>query len=91
MLLEAWTEFEVNNDEFIVRNDPKPQLFTKCENSRESSDYSYVGRQTRGTREKHFGEFRACFSRFQWLLPGNHVLFLVSNQVINDYYFSYLG
>ena len=32
MLLEAWKEFEVNNDKFIVGNDPKP-----VENSRESS------------------------------------------------------
>lgn len=37
MLLEAWKEFEVNNDEFIVRNDPKPQLCAKGKNSRESS------------------------------------------------------
>ena len=37
MLLEAWKEFEVNNDKFIVGNDPKPQLYKKGENSRESS------------------------------------------------------
>ena len=37
MLLEAWKEFEVNNDKFIVGNDPKPQLYKKGENSLESS------------------------------------------------------
>jgi len=73
MLLEAWKEFEVNNDEFIVRNDPKPQLCVKGKNSRESSTRRSLNAWT---REKHFREFRACFFRFEWLLPGHHVLFL---------------
>lgn len=95
MLLEAWKEFEVSIDEFIVQNDLKSQLCTNGENSRESATRRSLNAwNARETLPRKCVVFRACFprySRFQWLLRGQYIFFLVFNQDIYYNYIYYLG
>ena len=83
MLLETWKEFEVNNDEFIFPNDPKPQLKKKGENSRESSAYKSLNAwNTRETPPWSFASnsFFPDTIYYFWFLTKLFIIILFINQ-----------